>query len=69
MPEGNGLTGYLFVVRVGDETSMLNRQQLLGSMPKILDGLSRGTTVTIKLIDPVTFEKLVQKVMADDMAR
>lgn len=63
----NGITGYLFLVQVGTEVSTLNRQQLLGSMPKILDGLTRGTEVRVRLIDQAQFDRLVQQILMEDM--
>jgi hypothetical protein len=67
MSTGGGVTGYLFLVTVSSgETSTLNRQQLLGSMPKMLDGLGQGDEVSIRLIDQAMFARLVQKLLESD---
>jgi hypothetical protein len=63
----NGAVGYLFLVSVGDETTTMNRPQLLGSMPKILDGLSAGETVVVRLIDQHRFAELVRQMLEDDV--
>jgi hypothetical protein len=46
---------YLFLLSVGDNTSMLNRQQLLGSMPKVLDALAPDETITIETVEQSLF--------------
>jgi hypothetical protein len=61
-----GVTGYLFLVTLNGETSTLNRQQLLGSMPKMLDGLSKGETIGIRLIDQNQFARLVEALLRQD---
>jgi len=64
---GNGsTTGYLFLVSVNTVVSTLNRQQLLGSMPKMLDALSQGDEVCIRLIDQAMFARLVQHLLKAD---
>lgn len=62
----NGVTGYLFLVTYGTETGTLNRQQLLGSMPKILDGMKQGEELAVRLIDQAMFAKLVQQLLRSD---
>jgi len=63
---GNG-NGYLFLVTLSaGDTGTLNRQQLLGSMPKMLDGLEQGDSITIRMIDQGMFAELVKKLLAQD---
>jgi hypothetical protein len=62
----NGVTGYLFLVTYGTDTGTLNRQQLLGSMPKMLDGLRQGDEVRIRLIDQAMFAQLVDQLLKND---
>ena len=63
---GNG-SGYLFLVTLSaGDTGTLNRQQLLGSMPKMLDGLEQGDSITIRMIDQGMFAELVKKLLAQD---
>jgi hypothetical protein len=50
----NGST-YLYLLSVGEHTSMLNRQQLLGSMPKLLDALAPDETITIETVEQSLF--------------
>jgi hypothetical protein len=64
---GNG-SGYLFLVTLSHgDTGTLNRQQLLGSMPKMLDGLEQGDAITIRLIDQAMFAQLIQQLLAHDV--
>ena len=66
MAGGNG-SGYLFLVSLSHgDTGTLNRQQLLGSMPKMLDGLEQGDAITIRLIDQAMFAQLIAKLLAAD---
>lgn len=58
-------TGYLYLVTVGDETTTMNRPQLLGSMPKLLEGLGPGDVVAIRLIDQARFAALVKQMLSD----
>jgi hypothetical protein len=56
---------FLVTLSAGD-TGTLNRQQLLGSMPKMLDGLEQGDSITIRMIDQGMFAELVKKLLAQD---
>jgi hypothetical protein len=57
MANGTPTSGYLYLLSVGDETSMLNRQQLLGSMPKLLDALAPDESITIETVDQALFSQ------------
>lgn len=46
---------YLYLVSVNEETSMLNRQQLLGSMPKILDNLAADESLHVEQVPKSLF--------------
>jgi hypothetical protein len=65
----NGVTGYLFLVTYGTDTGTLNRQQLLGSMPKILDGMKQGEELVVRLIDQAMFAQLVKQLLRVDHER
>lgn len=47
----------VYLVTVGEETSILNRQQLLGSMPKILDALGDSDAITIEPVEQTQFTR------------
>jgi hypothetical protein len=55
MPASSNGGTYLYLLTIGEHTSMLNRQQLLGSMPKVLDGLAPDETVTIETVEQTLF--------------
>jgi hypothetical protein len=57
MSNGSPASGYLYLVSSEGVTSMLNRQQLLGSMPKMLDALAPDQTIVVEPIDQTLFTK------------
>lgn len=66
MASDSGMTGYLYLVTIGPETMTLNRQQLLGSMPKMLDGLERTSELCIRQIDQGLFARIVKQMLEAD---
>ena len=59
MANGSPGSGYLYLVTYEGVTSMLNRQQLLGSMPKMLDNLEAGDSVLVEPIEQSLFTQAI----------
>lgn len=57
MASSNGSSSYLYLVTCEGVTSMLNRQQLLGSMPKMLDNLAPDEAIHVEPIDQSLFAR------------
>jgi len=57
MASGVPAGSVVYVVTAAGESSILNRQQLLGSMPKMLDALSHDESITIEPVEQSLFTR------------
>lgn len=57
MAGSTGSSLYLYLVTAEGNTSLLNRQQLLGSMPKMLENLPPDSVIHIEPVEQSLFTK------------
>ena len=57
MASGVPAGSVVYIVTAAGESSILNRQQLLGSMPKILDALAHDESIEIEPVEQSLFTR------------